>query len=347
MPTLSAGNLTVDYTDDGQGEPVVLIHSSVSANRQWRALAEALKDRYRGLRYDMRGHGGSGAPRPPYTLAALASDEATQDPIDLAVLTAARAHGLLDDAPERLSFVPFDPSIKRSEALVSEDGARLRVVKGAPLAVAALAPGTPDLRAATERLAAGGRRVIAVAAGPESARELAGPLALVADDRRTGLEPVEPAEARPSQQGVDGRPCQATLPGQDVRPDPQLASPGAQPLDDGRGMGPRPAVRGARPVEQAGLALTTEPADPLRTGLAADPGSLRGLGDRPARPDTFDQETPTSRGQAGTSMGHEGPFSDCGFDTSSRTIGALTPSTTRLGNRPRWSSRPGRALRTR
>ncbi|HXZ53751.1 MAG TPA: plasma-membrane proton-efflux P-type ATPase [Burkholderiales bacterium] len=111
-------------------------------------------------------------------LAALASDEATQDPIDLAVLAAARAHGALGEAVERLSFEPFDPATKRSEALVREGSARVRVVKGAPLAVAALIAGTPDLRAATERLAAGGQRVIAVAAGPEGALELAGLLAL-------------------------------------------------------------------------------------------------------------------------------------------------------------------------
>jgi hypothetical protein len=36
MPVLSKGSLKIDHTDDGQGQPVVLIHSSVSANRQWR-----------------------------------------------------------------------------------------------------------------------------------------------------------------------------------------------------------------------------------------------------------------------------------------------------------------------
>lgn len=57
MPVLSKGSLTIDYTDDGRGQPVVLIHSSVSANRQWRALTEALKDRYRVLAVNLFGYG--------------------------------------------------------------------------------------------------------------------------------------------------------------------------------------------------------------------------------------------------------------------------------------------------
>jgi len=57
MPVLSKGSLKIDHSDDGQGPPVVLIHSSVSANRQWRALAEALKDRYRVLAINLFGYG--------------------------------------------------------------------------------------------------------------------------------------------------------------------------------------------------------------------------------------------------------------------------------------------------
>src|SRR5258708_915078 len=57
MPVISKGSLTIDYTDDGQGEAVVLIHSSVSANRQWRALTEALKDRPRVLAINLFGYG--------------------------------------------------------------------------------------------------------------------------------------------------------------------------------------------------------------------------------------------------------------------------------------------------
>ena len=59
MPVISSGNLEIDYSDDGHGPPVVLIHSSVSGNRQWRALTEALTDRYRVLAPNMYGYGGT------------------------------------------------------------------------------------------------------------------------------------------------------------------------------------------------------------------------------------------------------------------------------------------------
>src|SRR5688572_26435882 len=57
MPVLSMGSVQIDYTDEGQGQPVVLIHSSVSANRQWRALSETLRDRYRVLAVNLYGYG--------------------------------------------------------------------------------------------------------------------------------------------------------------------------------------------------------------------------------------------------------------------------------------------------
>ena len=46
--------------------------------------------------------------------AALACDPATQDPIDLAILSAAGARGLLAEQPQRLEFLPFDPARRYS-----------------------------------------------------------------------------------------------------------------------------------------------------------------------------------------------------------------------------------------
>ena len=109
-------------------------------------------------------------------LAAAASDEATQDPIDLAILAAAQAAG----APavgSRSGFVPFDPSIKRSEATLLANGATLHVMKGAPQVLAALATDSASIDPDLEELAAGGARVLAVASGG-SALEVAGLIAL-------------------------------------------------------------------------------------------------------------------------------------------------------------------------
>ncbi|HEY6317562.1 MAG TPA: plasma-membrane proton-efflux P-type ATPase [Acidimicrobiia bacterium] len=109
-------------------------------------------------------------------LAALASDEAGQDPIDLALLRA--ADGAADGARRR-SFVPFDPSTKRTEATVERDGTLLRVVKGMPPVVASLCATPPStLDGDVERLGATGARVLAVAVGPAEHLTLRGLVAL-------------------------------------------------------------------------------------------------------------------------------------------------------------------------
>jgi len=63
--------------------------------------------------------------------AALASQEADQDPIDLAVLGTASSRGLSLGDYNLISFEPFDPQKRRTEALVEKDGKKLKVMKGA------------------------------------------------------------------------------------------------------------------------------------------------------------------------------------------------------------------------
>jgi pimeloyl-ACP methyl ester carboxylesterase len=80
----------IEYADDGQGRPVVLVHSSVSGNRQWRVLSEELRDRYRVLAVNLYGYGET-TPWPgaePQTLAAqaaliLAVCEELREPVQL------------------------------------------------------------------------------------------------------------------------------------------------------------------------------------------------------------------------------------------------------------------------
>ncbi|MCA3565352.1 MAG: 3-oxoadipate enol-lactonase [Methylocystis sp.] len=55
--------------------PVLLFSNSLSSNlSMWDAQAEALKDTYRIIRYDSRGHGKSTAPEGPYSIAELGRD---------------------------------------------------------------------------------------------------------------------------------------------------------------------------------------------------------------------------------------------------------------------------------
>jgi pimeloyl-ACP methyl ester carboxylesterase len=57
MPVLIKRGLVIEYTDDGAGPVVVLLHSSVSGNRQWRAFIDAFADRYRVLAINLYGYG--------------------------------------------------------------------------------------------------------------------------------------------------------------------------------------------------------------------------------------------------------------------------------------------------
>ena len=111
-------------------------------------------------------------------IAALASDAATQDPIDLAVFAAAQDKNVLDAVPHRIQFIPFDPATKRSEAIYEQPAGKLRVIKGAPDAVISLVRDGASVADEVERLAGRGARVLAVAAGTEPSLELVGLLGL-------------------------------------------------------------------------------------------------------------------------------------------------------------------------
>jgi H+-transporting ATPase len=112
------------------------------------------------------------------TLAALASSDGGQDPVDAAIRAAATARAI-DDRPTLLSFTPFDPQEKRSLATVRQPGgATWCVVKGAYAVVATLVTVTEADASELAALQGKGYRVLAVAAGPEGAMRLAGLIAL-------------------------------------------------------------------------------------------------------------------------------------------------------------------------
>ena len=171
-------------------------------------------------------------------LAALASSEADQDPIDAAIRAAA-AKGPIAAAPERLlRFVPFDPATKTSEAIVADaDGRELRIAKGAFEVIATMAQVPDDARRQVDDLAKQGNRVIAVAAGTAGALQLAGLIALSDPPREdsarligalrdlnvrtvmvTGDSPVT-AEAIAEKVGIEGAVCPAQRLSEDLSAD--------------------------------------------------------------------------------------------------------------------------------
>jgi len=123
-------------------------------------------------------------------LAALASSDGGQDPVDGAIRTAA-ASKTVSDAPKLVKFVPFDPAKKMSEASATDStGAAQRIVKGAFAAVVGLVHTSPSAAAAANELEGHGFRVLAVAAGPPSALKLAGLIALSDPPRADSTELV-------------------------------------------------------------------------------------------------------------------------------------------------------------
>ncbi len=110
-------------------------------------------------------------------LAALASSEGGQDPVDAAIRSAAVKKG--SSSLKLIKFVPFDSATKMSEAtVVDANGRALRAVKGAFAVVIKLTEPVPTAAAAAQELEAKGFRVLAVAVGPPAKMQLAGIIAL-------------------------------------------------------------------------------------------------------------------------------------------------------------------------
>jgi H+-transporting ATPase len=111
-------------------------------------------------------------------LAALASSDGGQDPVDAAIRDAA-GRTPVHDKLELIAFVPFDPAVKRSEATVRQpDGATIRVLKGAFAVVGGMSQSPPAAASSVDELQSRGFRVLAVAAGPPGSLKMVGLIAL-------------------------------------------------------------------------------------------------------------------------------------------------------------------------
>jgi H+-transporting ATPase len=123
--------------------------------------------------------------------AALASSDGGQDPVDMAIRSAAKKRDTADP-PKMSEFVPFDPMTKMSEATaVDANGAPLRAVKGAFAEVIKIAEAAPTAAATANELEEKGFRVLAVGAGTPTKMRLVGIVALSDPPRADAAELIK------------------------------------------------------------------------------------------------------------------------------------------------------------
>jgi len=101
-------------------------------------------------------------------LASMASKAESKDMIDLAIIKYARETGVNLDSYRQISFTPFDPSSKRTGAIIEADGKFFKAVKGAPQIITSLCKrlseeNKKDLEGIIEDLSKKGYRALGVA----------------------------------------------------------------------------------------------------------------------------------------------------------------------------------------
>jgi 2-succinyl-6-hydroxy-2,4-cyclohexadiene-1-carboxylate synthase len=76
MATVAVNGIDLNYRDVGEGQAVVLVHGFTGNSRNWALTVPALRDRFRCVSVDLRGHGVSSKPtqQEDYTLETMAED---------------------------------------------------------------------------------------------------------------------------------------------------------------------------------------------------------------------------------------------------------------------------------
>ncbi|MGC1928252.1 MAG: hypothetical protein WA667_04710 [Candidatus Nitrosopolaris sp.] len=131
----------------------------------------------------------------------LSSNEADQDPIDMALITAAKEKHIDTSGYVQKKFVPFNPLTRRTEALIENDrGKRFAVTKGALSVVLPLCGAKDDnhndcgpiirsIQEKTKEFASRGYKTLAIAVGgieeKSNKKDLIGIVALYDKPRST------------------------------------------------------------------------------------------------------------------------------------------------------------------
>jgi H+-transporting ATPase len=132
------------------------------------------------------------------TIARLASKEEIRDVIDLAVIDYAKTLPISYEGYTQVSFTPFDPATKRSEAIIEHNGKRFRVAKGAPQVILSLCKvddeTAKNVNTNVESLSKKGYRTLAVAKSADNDLDnlkLVGLLPLTDPPRPDSKETIE------------------------------------------------------------------------------------------------------------------------------------------------------------
>ncbi len=110
----------------------------------------------------------------------LASEEANQDPIDIAFINYARSKNLKFSDFRVKQFFPFDPSTRRTESIVEKDGKEIRIAKGAVNVIAELCKQeiSDEIKKTMEDFASKGYRTLAVSVSSGNECKFCGLVAL-------------------------------------------------------------------------------------------------------------------------------------------------------------------------
>jgi H+-transporting ATPase len=133
-------------------------------------------------------------------MASLASREQGKDAIDAAVLDYAREARVNLNHYEQVSFTPFEPSTKRSEAIISSGDQRFKVTKGAPQTVLSFCKGLDEATRAkanqtVEELSLKGYRALGIArSGNTNDMQFVGLLSLADPPRPDSRDMIERAK---------------------------------------------------------------------------------------------------------------------------------------------------------
>jgi 3-oxoadipate enol-lactonase len=125
MPIVNTGRFDINYIEEGDGEPVILIHGLAGDHTAWLPQVAALKDRYRVIAFDNPGSGDSSPVSEPAGTADLA--DATLGLMDQLGIDAAQIVGrsmggavaqhMALKAPERIRSMAFAASFARLDPL--------------------------------------------------------------------------------------------------------------------------------------------------------------------------------------------------------------------------------------